>query len=91
MDSQKAENAVLRQKLRSKADALLILTQQLDKVRFENEEYRDLARKLQSEKSTLRKQPSSSSTGGRVAMGLTTETALMQIFDVEQLPLMPNN
>ena len=34
MDSQKAENAVLRQKLRSKADALLILTQQLDKVRI---------------------------------------------------------
>ena len=24
-------------------------------------------------------------------MGLTTETALMQIFDVEQLPLMPNH
>ena len=36
MDSQKAENAVLRQKLRSKADALLILTQQLDKVRIVN-------------------------------------------------------
>ena len=63
----------------------------LPQVRFENEEYRDLARKLQSEKSTLRKQPSSSSTGGGVAMGLTTETALMQIFDVEQLPLMPNH
>ena len=32
IDGQKAENAVLRQKLRSKAEALVILTQELDKV-----------------------------------------------------------
>ena len=54
IDTQKAENAVLRQKLQSKAEALVILTKELEKVRIESDEYRDLVQKLQTQYTTLK-------------------------------------
>ena len=47
IDTQKGENRILRQKLQSKAEALLILTKELEKVRSECDEYRELTQRLQ--------------------------------------------
>ena len=54
IETQKAENTILRQKLQSKAEALLILTKELNKVRNEGDEYRELVRKLQTQCTTLK-------------------------------------
>ncbi len=42
-----AENRILRQKLESKAQALLILSRELERLRKEGEEYRELTERLQ--------------------------------------------
>ena len=48
IETQKGENAILRQKLQSKSEALLILTKELEKSRSEGDEYRELAQRLQT-------------------------------------------
>ena len=53
IETQKGENKILRQKLQSKTEALVILSQELDKVRNECEDYRELTRRLQSQWSLL--------------------------------------
>ena len=45
-----AENRILRQKLESKAQALLILSRELEKLRRQGEEYRELPERLQQGK-----------------------------------------
>ena len=45
IETQKGENKILRQKLQSKSEALVILSQELDKVRNECEDYRELTRR----------------------------------------------
>ena len=47
IETQKGENKILRQKLQSKAEALLIITKELEKVRGECDEYRELVQRLQ--------------------------------------------
>ena len=53
IETQKGENKILRQKLQSKSEALIILSQELDKVRNECEDYRELTRRLQTQWSLL--------------------------------------
>merc|ERR1712223_1073060 len=53
IETQKGENKILRQKLQSKSEALIILSQELDKVRNESEDYRELTRRLQTQWSLL--------------------------------------
>merc|ERR1712203_55387 len=53
IETQKGENKILRQKLQSKSEALVILSQELDKVRNESEDYRELTRRLQTQWSLL--------------------------------------
>jgi len=53
IETQKGENKILRQKLQSKSEALVILSQELDKVRNECEDYRELTRRLQTQWSLL--------------------------------------
>ena len=53
IETQKGENKILRQKLQSKSEALIILSQELDKVRNECEDYRELTRRLQAQWSLL--------------------------------------
>ena len=53
IETQKGENKILRQKLQSKSEALVILSQELDKVRNEVEDYRELTRRLQAQWSLL--------------------------------------
>ena len=55
MEATKSENSILRQKLQSKSEALLILSKELQKVRVDCEEYRDLTQKLQMKCSTLKR------------------------------------
>ena len=45
IETQKGENKILRQKLQSKSEALVILSQELDKVRNECEDNRELTRR----------------------------------------------
>ncbi len=47
LETQRGENRILRQKLQSKAEALLILSQELERTRAECKDYRELAIKLQ--------------------------------------------
>ena len=53
IETQKGENKILRQKLQSKSEALIILSQELDKVRNECEDYRELTHRLQTQWSLL--------------------------------------
>ncbi len=53
IETHKGENKILRQKLQSKSEALVILSQELDKVRNECEDYRELVRRLQAQWSLL--------------------------------------
>ena len=53
IETQKGENKILRQKLQSKSEALIILRQELDKVRNECEDYRELTQRLQTQWSLL--------------------------------------
>ena len=53
IETSKGENKILRQKLQSKSEALIILSQELDKVRNECEDYRELTRRLQTQWSLL--------------------------------------
>ena len=53
IETQKGENKILRQKLQSKSEALIILSQELDKVRNECEDYRELTQRLQTQWSLL--------------------------------------
>lgn len=54
IETQRGENKILRQKLQSKAEALLILSKELDKVRTECDDYRELTRRLQTQCSVLK-------------------------------------
>ena len=47
IETQKGENKILRQKLQSKAEALLIITKELEKVRGECDGFRELVQRLQ--------------------------------------------
>jgi hypothetical protein len=70
IETQKGENKILRQKLQSKAEALIILSQELDKVRNECEDYRELTRRLQTQWSLL-----SSDLGGPSHLSLFRDSA----------------
>ena len=47
IETQKGENMILRQKLQSKSEALLILSKELEKVRVDCDDYKELTNKLQ--------------------------------------------
>jgi chromosome segregation ATPase len=55
IETQKGENKILRQKLQSKAEALLIITKELEKVRGECDEYRELVQRLQQSQCSISK------------------------------------
>ena len=57
IETQKGENKILRQKLQSKAEALLIITKELEKVRGECDEYRELVQRLQQSQSSVTSKP----------------------------------
>ncbi len=49
LEAQVAENRILRQKLESKAQALLILSRELERVRGQGADYRELTDRLQQQ------------------------------------------
>ncbi|XP_071448186.1 coiled-coil domain-containing protein 149 [Hetaerina americana] len=55
VDNFKAENGALRRKLQSKAEALLILSKELDQCRTERDQFKLMAEQLQDRCSTLKK------------------------------------
>ena len=74
IETQKGENKILRQKLQSKSEALIILSQELDKVRNECEDYRDLTHRLQTQWSLL-----SSDLGGPSHVSLFNQTKVSEL------------
>ncbi|KAG8240453.1 hypothetical protein J437_LFUL003167, partial [Ladona fulva] len=55
VDNIRAENAALRRKLQSKAEALLILSKELDQFRTERDQFKLMAEQLQDRCATLKK------------------------------------
>merc|ERR1712203_710698 len=76
IETQKGENKILRQKLQSKSEALVILSQELDKVRNEYEDYRELTRRLQTQWSLL-----SSDLGGPSHVSLFNSSKVSELRD----------
>ena len=74
IETQKGENKILRQKLQSKAEALVILSQELDKVRNECEDYKELTTRLQAQWSLL-----SSDLGGPSHVSLFNSSKLSEL------------
>lgn len=54
IETQRGENMILRQKLQSKSEALLILSKELEKVRADCDDYKELTNKLQTKYSNLK-------------------------------------
>lgn len=54
IETQKGENMILRQKLQSKSEALLILSKELEKARVDCDDYKELTNRLQTKYSNLK-------------------------------------